>query len=825
MPTPPKTLPDLLDRLADVSEESDGWLAVCPGHADSKPSLRVSVGQTGKVLLKCRAGCTTEHVLDSLGMDMTDLTHMAQGDATPPTTARSTSAQATPGAIAGLAMRLDGYEQAIGQYSEDPHPADPAYAYAIERFGLSDGDIARLGLGYTDDLGGNVPRLVVPFRTPQGVARNFQARALDPSAKVRWQGPKSPEGGSWSPLGWFPGESGWSEVVIAEGPGDALTAAAVGYDTIGVAGAARVNNPAIVAEIAQWTMGRPVVIAGDGDAAGRQFSATLAKGLIELGAHVRVLNLPDGVDLNDWRLTDPAGFQTALIRAIENAETTTTSATVRARWDDAKYEMTDLGNAQYLRDWVAGQGSGVKYSAETGFYILQDGIWRRDISEQIRKAAQSVAKDLAALAKDARIEASKEGADAKIIGFSKAMTAHSRYTQSTKGIDSMIRELRPMVAVALTEFDAHHHLLAVKNGVVDLRTGELLAHDPTYLITRQVEFNYRPEATAPRWAQFLTEVFPGQPGMPEYMQRLTGYGVSGETDEQCFCIFYGRGSNGKSVYTDTLTRIFQDITTTTPFSTFEQKPNGGIPNDIAALNGARMVVASEGEAGRFMNESLIKRATGKDPLTARFLNREFFTFYPEFLLTLLTNAKPTFRGADEGLWRRVKLIAWERHFAPSERDPRLPAKLLAEAEGILAWVVRGAVDWYANGLQDPSRIKDATAEYRATSDIMEGFLPGVYIKDENGKVEATSVFKAFQEWADSENHLDLKKWSSRAFYGAMEERQVIRKRSTGGKFVLQGIRRTPRTADNPEWAAAQEPAVERILEGGGPMQGADLDIV
>lgn len=827
MPTPPKTLTDLLDRLDDVSEESDGYLAVCPGHSDSKPSLRVAVGKNGQTLLKCRAGCTTEHVLDSLGMDMTDLTHIEAGDVHVPA-ARSTSAQATPGAIAGLAMRLDGYEQPIAAAVLGPWEGEtlPAVAYYRERFGLGDDDALRMGLGFTTDLGGDIPRLVVPFRTPQGVARNFQARALDPAAKVRWQGPKSPEGGSWSPLGWFPGESGWPEVIVAEGPGDALTAAAVGYDTIGVAGAARVNNPAIIAEIAQWVTGRPVVIAGDGDAAGRQFSATLAKGLIELGAHVRVLNLPDGVDLNDWRLADPGTFQTDLIRAIENAETTTTSATVRARWDDHKYEMTDLGNAQYLADWVEGQGSGVKYSAETGFYILEEGVWRRDVSEQIRKAAQAVAKDLAALAKDARIEASKEGADDKIKKFSGAISAHARYTQSTRGIDSMIRELRPMVAVALTDFDKHHHLLAVKNGVVDLRTGELLQHDPAYLITRRIDFAYNPSAGAGRWGQFLTEVFPGQPAMPAYMQRLIGYGISGETDEQCFAIFYGRGSNGKSVFTDTLTRIFQDVTTTTPFSTFEQKPNGGIPNDIAALNGARLVVASEGEAGRFMNESLIKRATGKDPLTARFLNREFFTFYPEFLLTLLTNAKPTFRGADEGLWRRVKLIAWDRHFAPDERDPRLPMKLLAEAEGILAWAVQGAVEWYANGLQDPKQIQDATAEYRATSDIMEGFLPGVYIKEENGKVEATTVFKAFQEWADSENHLDLKKWSSRAFYGAMEERQVIRKRSTGGKFVLQGIRRAPRTNDNPEWSTPGDAAPERSLGGGtGAMQGADLDNV
>ncbi len=816
MPTPPKTLPDLLALLSDVNEESDGYLTACPGHDDSKPSLRVTVGNSGKVLLKCRAGCTTEHVLDSLGLEMTDLTHLEAGaiDFQP---ARSTALPATPGAVAGLAMRLDGYEDAL----HTPE-AKPARVYAVERFGLSDSDIPRLGLGFTYDLGGNVPRLVVPFRTPNGVARNFQARALDPAAKVRWQGPKSPEGGSWSPLGWFPGESGWSEVLITEGPGDALTGAAAGYDTIGVAGAARVNNPAIVDEIAEWIGQRPAVIAGDGDRAGRDFSSTLAKGLTDRGVTVRVLAMPDGVDLNDWRLQDTDAFQTELIRAIENAETATTASAVRARWDDRKYEMTDLGNAQYLRDFVAGQGSGVKYSAETGFYLLEDGIWKRDISERIRHAAQDVARDLASIARDARIEASKDTADAKIKGFSKAITDHARYTQSTRGIDSMVRELRPMVAVALTDFDNHHHLLAVKNGVVDLRTSELLPHDPAYLITRQVGYVYRPDASAPRWMKFLSEVFPGQPDMPAYMQRLTGYAVSGETDEQCFAIFYGRGSNGKSVYTDTLTRIFQDITTTTPFSTFEQRPNGGIPNDIAALNGARMVVASEGEAGRFMNESLIKRATGKDPLTARFLNREYFTFYPEFLLTLLTNAKPTFRGQDAGLWRRVKLIGWDRHFAPDERDPRLPMTLLAEGEGILAWAIEGARQWYASGLQDPKRITDATAEYRSTSDILEGFFPGVYIRDENGKVEAPTTFKAFQEWADNENHLDLRKWSSRAFYGAMEERQVVRRRGTGGKFMLHGIRRARQTDERQDWTAPGEEA-EKPLSLGGPMEAADLD--
>lgn len=112
MPATPKTLPDLLDRLDDYTEESDGYLALCPGHDDSKPSLRVAVGRNGKVLLKCRAGCTTDHVLDSLGMTMEALTNIDTADAPVPA-ARSTSAQATPGAIAGLALRLDDYHAAL----------------------------------------------------------------------------------------------------------------------------------------------------------------------------------------------------------------------------------------------------------------------------------------------------------------------------------------------------------------------------------------------------------------------------------------------------------------------------------------------------------------------------------------------------------------------------------------------------------------------------------------------------------------------------------------------------------------------------------------
>lgn len=250
-------LPDLLAKLSDVEEATDGYLATCPAHDDSHASLRVTVSDAGKVLVRCRAMCETSAVMTAIGLTMRDLARMTPGNEVPRNVKATAAVAASPAAIASLAMRLDGYASVLidadalsDGYDGELADARNAIAYAADRFGVTMDDAERLGLGFVDDIGGG-PRLVVPFRTPDGVARGFQARALDKEAAVRWQGPKSPEGGSWSPLGYFPGASGWDEVLICEGPGDALTGAALGYDTIGIAGAARVNNPAILDEVAQ----------------------------------------------------------------------------------------------------------------------------------------------------------------------------------------------------------------------------------------------------------------------------------------------------------------------------------------------------------------------------------------------------------------------------------------------------------------------------------------------------------------------------------------------------------------------------------------------
>jgi putative DNA primase/helicase len=356
----------------------------------------------------------------------------------------------------------------------------------------------------------------------------------------------------------------------------------------------------------------------------------------------------------------------------------------------------------------------------------------------------------------------------------------------TVRIDALMTELRsvPGVRVAPGDFDARPDLLSFANGTVELRTGRLRAHAKHDMITYCLALDYEPLATAPRWEQFLTEIFPDNADLVGYVQRLCGYGITGRTDEQCFAVLWGKGANGKSVLTDTLSSVFSAINKTTPFATFEEKTNGGIPNDIAALRGARLVMASEGESGKPMSEAVLKRVTGKDMVSARFLRQEFFEFKPSFLLMLATNHKPRFRGQDDGLWRRVKMIPFKRFFAPHERDHDLDKKLEAEAAGIAAWAVRGAMAWYAEGLADPASISDATQEYKDASDVLAGFFPGVIEREASAVTLGSEVYQAYRDWCEAEGLPSKEVWTRKALYGALEERKVGAKRVAKGMALI-----------------------------------------
>ena len=205
-----------------------------------------------------------------------------------------------------------------------------------------------------------------------------------------------------------------------------------------------------------------------------------------------------------------------------------------------------------------------------------------------------------------------------------------------------------------------------------------------------------------------------------------------------------------------------------------QKARGGqIPNDLAALRGARLVTAPELEKDQYLSESLIKLATGEDEIIARFLYGEYFSYKPQFKLWMMANHKPVIRGTDDGIWRRLMLIPFKVQIPESDRDRQLINKLKAELPGILNWALQGCLEWQRDGLGIPQEVQDAVAEYRKDMDVLGRFLEERCILNPKAVTAAATIYEAYTLWAEANGETSPLKQG--AFGKALSERGVGRK--------------------------------------------------
>jgi putative DNA primase/helicase len=267
--------------------------------------------------------------------------------------------------------------------------------------------------------------------------------------------------------------------------------------------------------------------------------------------------------------------------------------------------------------------------------------------------------------------------------------------------------------------------------------------------------------------------------MVEFTQRAAGYSFTGDIREHLLFLCHGRGANGKSTLLNALRATLGDYSTNTPFSTFELNQSSAT-NDVAALDGLRFVTASETSETKRINEARVKAITGGDPVTARFLFGEFFTYRPTYKVWLAMNHRPGITGTDEGIWRRIRLIPFDVSFLGRE-DKTLAQELEAERQGILAWAVQGALKWQAGGLTEPAAVLAATEAYRRESDLLAQFLDDCTIQKAGARVKAGDLYKAYTAWCKDNNEKEL---TGTTFGRRMKEREVDSVKQSGNVWYL-----------------------------------------
>jgi putative DNA primase/helicase len=272
-------------------------------------------------------------------------------------------------------------------------------------------------------------------------------------------------------------------------------------------------------------------------------------------------------------------------------------------------------------------------------------------------------------------------------------------------------------------------LLNCENGTLNLETFELHPHRREDFLTQRARAAYDPQAECPTWLAFLGKIMAENDAMIRFLKDAAGYTLTGVTTAQCMFILYGRGQNGKSTFVNTLRDMMGDYGYHAAFDTFLYNRHHSIRNDLAALRGMRCVTAVEADPGERLSESVIKTITGEDPITARFLNREFFTYLPQYKLLLAVNDKPIIRGGSKGTWRRIRLVPFNVEIKDSEIDDALRAKLEAEWPGILAWAVRGCENWRRSKLEVPEEVRTATREYQDEMKPLGAFLSDCCVED------------------------------------------------------------------------------------------------
>ena len=613
-------------------------------------------------------------------------------------------------------------------------------------------------------------RKMISFREGYGTSRLFPMTAFDER--------RSPSG----------------PIYLMEGEWDCLLARQNGLNAITTTGGAGAWDGD------EWNCefgGRDVVICYDNDDAGRTGAIAVATSLYQSlePSTIRLfdwrhipdgspsMGMPDGYDFTDYIVRDHCTVEVfkqnvanlamwtweppPIVPLLPAPETSAVGP------DNLPTNRTDVGNARRL---ARRHGGDVRYVSRN-WYVWDGTRYALDETGEIDRRAKDTARSILAEAAQATDDETRR----KLAAFSLASESASRI----RAMVDLAKSELPL-AVPSSMMDTNAYLLNCPNGTYDFNEGVLREHRREDLITMTTGCYYTENASAIRWHDFLRRTFDGNDDVIQFVQRAIGYSLVGVTTEQVLFFCYGTGANGKSTFLETVRDVVGDYARTADFSTFATQRGGhsGPRNDIMRLRNARLVTAIEFDAGRALDEIVIKQLTGGDTISARRLYSESEEFRPTFTPWIAGNHKPIIKGTDEAIWRRLRLIPFAVTIPHGERDPHLRQALLGESQGILSWAIAGARAWKEIGLRPPEEVLVATQSYRNEMDTVEPFLLQRTVREPRAQIKASELYAEYKRWVEESNEDAI----SKTAFGLRMGEKGFESRIRGGSSYRVGVR-------------------------------------
>lgn len=409
---------------------------------------------------------------------------------------------------------------------------------------------------------------------------------------------------------------------------------------------------------------------------------------------------------------------------------------------------TDLGNAQRL---VVRHGYDLRFAKALRWLAWDGRRWKPDDAGEVQRRVKHTVRRIYHEAAAAEDEKER-----------KALANWAKASESAHRIQQIVELAwsEPGITVTPDQLDADPWLFNCLNGTLDLHTGGLREHRRGDLITKLAPVHFDAEASCPTFERFLDETTSGREDVAAYLQQFLGICLTGDICEQVLPVWWGSGCNGKNTLIDPIVASMGDYAGKAAPELLVAKKWSVHPTEIADLFGKRLVVASETEKNQRLRVQFVKEITGDATLKGRYMRQDFFEFRRTHKTILITNNKPDVDEQTHAIWRRLQLVPFTNVVPDDRQDKQLPAKLLAEAPGVLAWMIRGCLDWQDRGLIVPCDVRAATKQYRAECDHIARFLDECLTLTPGAWTASSRLAESFDQWCRENsvepNQRDLK---------------------------------------------------------------------